>query len=134
MSRTWMIHPLLAKQRRCLVDHARDDQVDYKDRRNTNDQSKSERLAMRIAVRKAKKTIKKEAITLHPGQLQLAFPDQPARDPTAISSRDFNSSSFQLASVRGSLGGPVSTICKQKIIICGRVALLHPYPNLITTD
>ncbi|KAF2536971.1 hypothetical protein F2Q68_00021367 [Brassica cretica] len=69
MSRTWMIHPLLAKQRRCLVDHARDDQVDYKDRRNTNDQSKSERLAMRIAVRKAKKTIKKEAITtwtIHP--------------------------------------------------------------------
>ncbi|KAF3490005.1 hypothetical protein F2Q69_00054659 [Brassica cretica] len=40
----------------------------------------------------------------------------------------------QLASVRGSLGGPVSTICKQKIIIRGRVALLHPYPNLITTD
>ncbi|CAN7030796.1 unnamed protein product [Brassica oleracea var. botrytis] len=69
MSRTWMIHPLLAKQRCCLVDHARDDQVDYKDRRNTNDQSKSERLAMRIAVRKAKKTIKKEAITtwtIHP--------------------------------------------------------------------
>ncbi|CAN6868915.1 unnamed protein product [Brassica oleracea] len=69
MSRTWTIHPLLAKQRRCLVDHARDDRVDYKDRRNTNDQSKSERLAMRIAVRKAKKMIKKEAITtwtIHP--------------------------------------------------------------------
>ncbi|KAF3563004.1 hypothetical protein DY000_02017043 [Brassica cretica] len=73
-------------------------------------------------------------LSLHPGQLQLAFPDQPARDPTAISSHDFNSSSFQLASVRGSLGGPVSTICKQKIIIRGRVALLHPYLNLITTD
>ncbi|KAF2556209.1 hypothetical protein F2Q68_00014904 [Brassica cretica] len=53
-------------------------------------------------------------LSLHPGQLQLAFPDQPARDPTEISSRDFNFSSFQLASVRGSLGGPVPTICKQK--------------------
>ncbi|WZZ85307.1 hypothetical protein YC2023_113886 [Brassica napus] len=45
-------------------------------------------------------------LSLHPGQLQLTVPDQPARDPAAISSRDFNSNSFQLASVRGSLGGP----------------------------
>ncbi|KAF3581457.1 hypothetical protein DY000_02030414 [Brassica cretica] len=54
-------------------------------------------------------------LSLHPRQLQLTVPDQPARDPAAISSRDFNSNSFQLASVRGSLGGPVSTICKQKM-------------------
>ncbi|KAF3559221.1 hypothetical protein F2Q69_00013954 [Brassica cretica] len=55
-------------------------------------------------------------LSLHPGQLQLAFSDQPARDPTTISPRDFNSSSFQRMSVRGSLGGLVSTICKQKVL------------------
>ncbi|WZZ72604.1 hypothetical protein YC2023_083974 [Brassica napus] len=36
-------------------------------------------------------------LSLHPGQLQLVFPDQTARDPTAISSRDFNSNSFVLS-------------------------------------
>ncbi|KAF3597946.1 hypothetical protein DY000_02023725 [Brassica cretica] len=39
-------------------------------------------------------------ILLHPGQLQLAFPDQTARDPTAISSRNFNSNSFVLPFVK----------------------------------
>ncbi|KAF3548653.1 hypothetical protein DY000_02004872 [Brassica cretica] len=35
-------------------------------------------------------------LSLHSGQLQLAFPYQPARDPTSISSRDFNSNLFVL--------------------------------------
>ncbi|KAF2531735.1 hypothetical protein F2Q70_00030973 [Brassica cretica] len=39
-------------------------------------------------------------LSLHPGQLQLAFPDQTARDPTAISSRNFNSNSFVLPFVK----------------------------------
>ncbi|KAF3489725.1 hypothetical protein F2Q69_00052806 [Brassica cretica] len=42
MSRSCSIHPLLAKQRHCLVDHARDDRVVYKDRRNQR--SKESRL------------------------------------------------------------------------------------------
>ncbi|KAF3508304.1 hypothetical protein F2Q69_00004178 [Brassica cretica] len=35
-------------------------------------------------------------LSLHSGQLQLAFPYQPARDPTSISSQDFNSNLFVL--------------------------------------